>query len=253
MREFHRSIGAHKLLTREDEVSLAIAMENGDKKARAALINSNYRLAISIAKKYSNRGQDYEDLIQESFLGLIKAVDKFDPRRGVKFSTYATWWIKQAVARLVTDGSSAVKMPPSANLFHYRAQCMIRDYAQEFGHSPNDSEVAEFMGVSLNTYISLMNCYNKSISLDQPTSAGDQDSQKVGEVISDSESESSEDIVDRTKSTEIIRMALASLTPREEKVIRMRFGITEDPEDHLNFPITQQEIADLDRRISEEL
>lgn len=251
MRDFHRAVGAHGLLNREDEVNLARAMEEGDKRAREKLINSNYRLAISIAKKYSNRGYEYEDLIQESFLGLIKAVDRFDHRRGVKFSTYATWWIKQSVSRLVTENSSAVKMPPSANLFHYRAQCMIRDYTRDLGHAPNDQEVADFMGVGLNTYLSIMNCYGKSISLDQTTS-GDSESPKFGDIIPDTVSETSEDLIDREKSSEIIRLALASLTPREEKVIRMRFGIVEDPQDHENFPITAEEIEELNRRSIEE-
>jgi len=247
---FFKDVGRHNLLTREDEQRLAKLMEAGDKRARDKMIQSNLRLAISIAKRYMNKGCEFEDLVQESNIGLIKAVDRFDWRRGVKFSTYATWWIKQSVRRLVTDQSSNIKMPASANAFYYRAKMMIREYTEEFGVPPTDAEAAEFMGVSLNTYSSLMNYYRGTVSLDAGRVPGDPDSPSLGDSIADHNAEDPGESIDREKIIGIIRAALATLTPREEKVIRLRFGISEDPADHENYPITESEINDLNIRLT---
>lgn len=249
---FFKNVGKHSLLTREDEQMLAKAMEAGDKRARDRMVQSNLRLAISIARRYMNKGCDFEDLVQESNIGLIKAVDRFDWRRGVKFSTYATWWIKQSVRRLVTSQSSNIRMPASANAFYYRAKMMIREYTEEFGVPPTDAEAAEFMGVSVNTYSSLMNYYRGTVSLDAGAIPGDDDSPRIGDMIPDTNHEEPGEALDREKIGEIVRAALSSLTPREEKVIRLRFGILEDPTDHENFPITLAEIEALDNRSNQQ-
>ena len=245
---FFKDVGKYKLLTREEEATLAQAIEAGDRRARDLMIASNLRLAISIAKRYMNKGAPFEDLIQESNVGLIKAVDRFDWRRGFKFSTYASWWIRQAVASHVTEQSSNIRMPASANAFYYRAKMMIRDYTTEFGSPPNDNEVAEFMGVSLNTYQSLMNTYRGTMSLDQSAMPGDPDGPRLSDVIPDENAADPGDSIDRERVAEILRRAMATLTPREEKVIRLRFGISEDPTDHVNFPITESEIEELNVR-----
>jgi RNA polymerase primary sigma factor len=252
--QFFKNVGKHKLLNRDDEAELAQIMENGDERAKAyareRMIQSNLRLAISIAKRYASRGCDMEDLIQESNIGLIRAVDRFDWRRGVKFSTYATWWIKQSVRRLVTEQSSSIRMPSSANSIYYRAKMMIREYTEEFGVPPTDEEVASFMGCSLDTYRILMNTYRTPLSLDGKVgSESEGESRQLKDIIADEISDPADEVIDREKVINIIRKALSSLTPREEKVIRLRFGIEEDPADHNNFPITQQEIEALDSRL----
>jgi RNA polymerase primary sigma factor len=246
---FFKDVGKHNLLTREDEARLAQRIEAGDKRARDIFIQSNLRLAISIAKRYMNKGCSFEDLIQESNIGLIKAVDRFDWRRGFKFSTYASWWIRQSVRRHVTDQSCNIRMPASANAFYYRAKMMIQDYTAEFGCPPNDDEVAEFMGVSLNKYLSLMNTYRGTLSLDAPAMSGDADGPRLHETIADHNQHDPIESMDREKVIAIVREALASLTPREEKVIRLRFGISEEPNDSENYPITQEEINVLDSRL----
>ena len=245
---YFRDVGKHNLLTREDEARLAQAMEAGDNRARDIMIQSNLRLAISIAKRYMNKGTAFEDLVQESNVGLIKAVDRFDWRRGFKFSTYASWWIKQSVRRHLTDNYSDIRMPSSANAFYYRAKMMIRDYTEDLGSPPSDSEVAEFMGVSLDKYQTLMNCYRGTVSLDQSSIPGDSDGPRLYETIEDINSMDPIEKIDQQKMIQLITEALDTLSPREEKVIRLRFGISEDPTDHNKWPITQEEIDDLNMR-----
>jgi len=247
---YFRDVGKHNLLTREDEARLAQAMEAGDRRARDIMIQSNLRLAISIAKRYINKGSSFEDLVQESNVGLIKAVDRFDWRRGFKFSTYASWWIKQSVRRHLTDNYSDIRMPSSANAFYYRAKMMIRDYTEDLGSPPSDAEVAEFMGVSLDKYQTLMNCYRGTVSLDQSAVPGDPEGPRLYETIEDIHSLDPIEKIDQKKMVQLITEALSSLTPREEKVIRLRFGISENPNDHKKWPITQEELVELDNRIA---
>lgn len=252
MREYFQNVGCHDLLTREDEQMLAKQIEAGDKFAREKMINANLRLAISIAKKYQNKGVAFEDLIQESNIGLIKAVDRFDWRRGVKFSTYATWWIRQAVRGAVTTQSSNIKMPGSANLFYYRAKMMMQEYEKEFGVQPTDEEVADFMGVSMTTYSSLMGCYKQTLSLDAEVGNGaDGSGRRLADVIADGDAEDPGDVMDRETIISTIRNAIMSLSPREEKILRLRFGITEDPTNDLDFGITEQEVNQLNVRAKE--
>lgn len=247
---FFKEVGRHKLLTKEDESELARRIEAGDKKARARMIEANFRLAISIAKRYASRGCDMEDLIQESNIGLIRAVDRFDWRRGVKFSTYATWWIKQSVRRLVTENSSTVKMPSSANSFYYQSQLMIRDFTEEFGYPPSDEEVAVYMGCSVETYRLMINTYKTPLSLDAKVS-DDENSKSLKDTIADTTSETPDEILDKEKVVSIIRQVLSTLTPREEKVMRLRFGITEEVNDNKRFPITKSEVSELNERMKE--
>ena len=245
---YYNRVGKTALLTRESEQELAKAIESGDFRARDHMIRANLRLAISIAKKYQGKGVDFEDLIQESNIGLIKAVDRFDWRRGVKFSTYATWWIRQSVRGLVTSQASNIKMPGSANTFYYQSRMMIQEYIAEFGHPPSDEEVAAFMGVSLDKYLSIMNCYRGTLSLDSNI-GDDDDGRSLKDVIPDNRIEDPNLSIDKEKIAAVIHEALKSLTPREEKILRLRFGISEDPTNHNDFPITEDEIAALDERI----
>lgn len=248
LQNYFKKVGNHQLLTREDEAMLAQRIEAGDKNARDIFIQSNLRLAISIAKRYMKKGSSFEDLVQESNLGLIKAVDRFDWRRGFKFSTYASWWIRQSVRRHVSDQSSSIRMPSSANSFYYHAKMMIQDYAAEFGAPPTDEEVASFMGVSVSKYITLMNAYHGTVSLDSSAYSGDSEGPKLHETLADSNQVNLDDALDHEKVIEIVRNALSTLTPREEKVIRLRFGISEESNNDSEFPITFEELSTLNDR-----
>lgn len=245
MSAYFKEVGSHTLLSREDEAHLAQLIEQGDKRARDKMIQSNLRLAISIAKRYMNKGASFEDLVQESNVGLIKAVDRFDWRRGFKFSTYATWWIRQSVRRHVTEQACNIRMPASANAFYYRAKLMMQDYAAEFGSPPSDEEVAEFMGVSLDRYMVLMNTYRGTVSLDIPVSENGEGPQ-LHETIQDEDAVNPDDALDKEKIAFIVREALKTLTPREEKIIRLRFGLTEETDANGRFSITDEEISQLD-------
>jgi RNA polymerase primary sigma factor len=253
MQSFFKEVGRHNLLTREDEVSLAQQMESTDTRikaqARDRMVKSNIRLAISIAKKYQNRGCDFEDLIQESTLGLMKAVDRFDWRRGFKFSTYAMWWIRQSVMRHVTLHASSIRLPASANSLVWRARRMADEYNREFGVQPTPEELADLLGVGLNSLNILLQTSKYTLSLDAPSMSNDDgEGARFGDLIEGSSGEELDESIDRAKIATAIRRGLAKLTAREEKILRLRFGITEDPTDHENFPITKSEIIALNAK-----
>lgn len=241
LESYFKDIGKHKLLTREEEVELAKRIEAGDMRAREKMISSNLRLAVSIAKKYSKYGASFEDLIQESNIGLIKAVEKFDWRKGFKFSTYACWWIKQAVTRYLTDDNSILKIP-SHTLSHARKMTqIISEYEEEFNQEPSNEEIAEIMGVSVKhvkNAIAAMKSKNVR-SIDTPVGS-DGEGRTLGELIPDNNSVSIEDRLDNEKLREVIVQALKDLSKREELVLRLRFGIDElDENDENIFTINQ--------------
>lgn len=251
MQSFFKEVGRHSLLTRDDEIDLAKQMESKDervkKQARERMVQSNIRLAISIAKKYQNRGCDFDDLIQESTLGLMKAVDRFDWRRGFKFSTYAVWWIRQSVMRHVTLQSSSIKLPASANSLVWRARRMAEDYQREFGVQPTPEELADLLGVGLNSLNILLQTSKYTMSLDAPASTNpDGEQPRLGDVLEGVDGDAMDEAIDRERMSVAVRRGLAKLTAREEKILRLRFGIAEDPTDHISFPITKSEIEALD-------
>ncbi len=166
LQSFFKSVGKTDLLTREEEVELSKRIEAGDMSARDRMIRANIRLAISIAKNYSDKGVDLEDLIQESSLGLIKAVDRFDWRKGFKFSTYACWWIKQAVRQHVASHSGSIKLPAYARGTLWKMKAMSDEYNKEFGVSPSQQELADLLGTSLGTLQSLIKCAATPVALD---------------------------------------------------------------------------------------
>jgi len=233
---YFRDIKRHtKLLTREQEVELAKRIEAGDLRARRIMIESNLRLAISIAKKYAKYGGSLEDLIQESNIGLIKAVEKFDWRKGFKFSTYACWWIKQAVTRSLTSNSTLLKVP-SHTLANARKIWQLRqEYQDEFGHEPTMDEICEALGLTeKHVRNALESVKTKSVaSIDQQI--GDEGNRTLGDVIPDNDSLNIEQILDNQLIRARIVKALASLTKREELVLRMRFGISEVSENDENI------------------
>jgi RNA polymerase primary sigma factor len=249
LQDFFKQVGKSNLLTREEEVSLSKRIEAGDKNARRRMIQSNLRLAISIAKKYQNKGCDLEDLIQESSIGLIKAVDRFDWRRGFKFSTYACWWIKQAVRRHVASHSSAIRLPSYAKNMLWKMRQASEEFEKEFGSAPTQEELAELLGVTKDTMESILACASTPLSLDTPIrySSGDT-GRTLAEVVPDNNYVSPDDIIDKQCIVKTVRKAFDSLTDREEKIMRMRFGISDDPHNHTAHPITKGEIKLIKKR-----
>lgn len=242
--EYFKQVGKTELLTREQEIELSKRIEAGDRRARDRMIRANLRLAISIAKQFQNKGCDLEDLIQESSLGLIKAVDRFDWRRGFKFSTYACWWIKQAARQHVANSSAPFKLPSYAKNMMYKIQQAISDYRDEFGQQPSIAEIADVLGTSPESIQAIVGCSSACVSIDSSPRGIDGDGKKTfGEMIPD-DSEPLDSALDKQKILPVIRQALGTLTSREEKILRLRFGIYEDL-DGPEFQLSETEQDDL--------
>jgi len=221
----------HRLLSREEEVILAKGIEAGDIGARNKLIECNMRLALSIAKKFQASGCDLDDLIQESSIGLMKAVDKFDWRRGFKFSTYATWWIRQAVMRHVNHSKGLIKVPTHALSLLQRINRERQSYWDEFNELPSIQELATLLCVSENLVKLSLDAANVNVHIpldtkvDGKTDASDH--RMLTEILTDDEAVSVEDRIGEEQLVSAVKRALTRLTPREEKIMRLRFGIAE--------------------------
>ena len=244
---FFKAVGKTDLLTKSQEVELAQRIEMGDQAARNHMIEANLRLAISLAKNYTNTGCKLEDLIQESSLGLIKAVDRFDWRKGFKFSTYAVWWIKQALRKHVSSNTSQIKLPTHARGLLWKMKVAKEEYEEEFGVEPSPEEIADILGVKKKTLDAIIKSARPAISLDATVSWGDEGGRRIGEIIPD-DSETLDQRVEREELAGLIRQSLGSLSKREELVVRLRFGIEESDIDHENFPITDKELKQLNKR-----
>jgi RNA polymerase primary sigma factor len=224
---YFKQLSKTKLLTAEEEVFLSQRIEAGDKIARCKMIESNMRLAVSIAKRYAKSGAQLEDLIQESNVGLIKAVDRFDWRRGFKFSTYASWWIKQAVRRHVNEAASDIKVPPHTLAHAYRINTFVREYEDEFGVRPSDAEIGAMVGISEDAVKEVMVSCGLRNLVQLDAHIGDSDGKSFSETVPDENGVNIEDELDRIKILAAIKASLDSLTPREEQVLRLRFGVHE--------------------------
>ena len=238
---YFKDVGRTTLLTREEEVSLAKRIEKGDQQARRVMIESNLRLAISIAKKYYYSGCGMEDLIQESNIGLMKAVEKFDWRRGFKFSTYASWWIKQAVCRHISSNKGTIKIPAHASSLAWKIQKLVKEYEAEFTQHPSISEISEILGVTEN----MVKASFESIKLQHIISydgvIGDGESgRKILETIPDEDYKNPEEVLDQEKVSDIISSSLSKLTKREDQVMRLRFGLFSH-DDSYDLEIDQEE------------
>tara|TARA_A200000159_G_scaffold163242_1_gene188966 strand:- start:2141 stop:2902 length:762 start_codon:yes stop_codon:yes gene_type:complete len=243
-------VGDCALLSREEEVELAQAIERGDQRARSRMIEANLRLAISIAKNFRDKGCSFEDLIQESNLGLIRAVDRFDWRKGFKFSTYAVWWIRQAVQSHVAGQSGAIKMPSSARAVMYKATKFKEEYTSEFGCEPSPEEVATAVGIPANTLRAIYKSGAHAVSLDRSLSRDDSGGRTFAEVVGGVDDRDPGDELDKISVRKMLVEALKKLTPREENIIRLRFGLNESPTDHVNFPITELKKKSIEKRAS---
>lgn len=226
VRMYLREIGDIPLLSQEEELELAQKAVKGDKKAKDKLAESNMRLVVSIAKKYSGRGLDFLDLIQEGNTGLLRAVEKFDPDKGFKFSTYATWWIRQAITRAIADQARTIRIPVHMVETINKVMRTKRRLTQELNREPSDAEVAEAMGMDVDKIEYVMRIKQDIASLDASVGRdGDDDESVLGDFIEDSERDSPEEATANQILKEQIAEILTTLSEREQKIIRLRFGI----------------------------
>ncbi|MEA2671898.1 MAG: polymerase primary sigma factor [Chloroflexota bacterium] len=227
VRAYLNEIGRVSLLTKRQEVELAQQIEAGSEAARQHLIEANLRLVVSIARKYMVRGLPLLDLIQEGNLGLMRAVEKFDHRRGFKFSTYATWWIRQAITRSIADRSRTIRVPVHVTDRINRVIRVSRRLSQELGRDPNDEEIGEEVGVTPEQVRELFMISREPVSLDSPV--GDEgDDSRLEDFIEDKEAVAPIEAATRTLLTGQLEDVLFTLTPRERRVLQLRFGLADD-------------------------
>lgn len=223
VRMYLKEIGKVPLLSSEDEIDLAQRMENGDEEAKKRLAEANLRLVVSIAKRYVGRGMLFLDLIQEGNLGLIKAVEKFDFRKGFKFSTYATWWIRQAITRAIADQARTIRIPVHMVETINKLIRVSRQLLQELGRDPTPEEIAKEMGMSEDKVRDIMKISQEPVSLETPI--GEEEDSHLGDFIPDDDAPAPAESAAFTLLKEQLIDVLDTLTPREEKVLRLRFGL----------------------------
>ncbi|MGI5839841.1 MAG: RNA polymerase sigma factor RpoD [bacterium] len=223
VRMYLKEIGRIYLLSAEEEVDLALKMEAGDEDAKRRLVEANLRLVVSIAKRYVGRGMLFLDLIQEGNLGLIKAVEKFDYRKGFKFSTYATWWIRQAITRAIADQARTIRIPVHMVETINKLIRVSRQLLQELGRDPTPEEIAEEMDVSVERIREIMKIAQEPVSLETPI--GEEEDSHLGDFIEDEDAQAPAEAASFTLLKEQLEEVLETLTPREKKVLRLRFGL----------------------------
>ena len=223
VRMYLKEIGNVPLLTSEQEVDLAMRVEAGDQEAKRELTEANLRLVVSIAKKYVGRGMPFLDLIQEGNMGLMKAVDKFDYTKGYKFSTYATWWIRQAITRGIADTGRTIRVPVHMVETINKTLRMTRQLLQELGREPTPEEVADRLGVPASRVREVLKISRDPVSLDTPI--GEEDDSHLGDFIEDDTALSPADSATFSMLREELANALESLTERERQVVKLRFGL----------------------------
>jgi RNA polymerase primary sigma factor len=223
VRMYLKEIGRVPLLSAEDEVDLAKRIENGDEEAKRRLAEANLRLVVSIAKRYVGRGMLFLDLIQEGNMGLIKAVEKFDHTKGYKFSTYATWWIRQAITRAIADQARTIRIPVHMVETINKLIRVSRQLLQELGREPSPEEIAKEMDLSTEKVREIMKIAQEPVSLETPI--GEEDDSHLGDFIEDQEALAPADAAAYELLKEQLEDVLDTLTEREENVLRLRFGL----------------------------
>lgn len=218
-----KDIGRVPLLSADDEIELARRMQEGDEEAKKKLSEANLRLVVSIAKRYVGRGMLFLDLIQEGNLGLMKAVEKFDYQKGFKFSTYATWWIRQAITRAIADQARTIRIPVHMVETINKLTRVSRLLTQKYGREPSPAEIAKEMNISEERVREIQKIAQDPVSLETPI--GEEEDSHLGDFIEDETTVTPSDSVSTTMLKETLLSVLNSLTPREEKVLRLRYGV----------------------------
>lgn len=251
VRMYLKEMGKVPLLTADEEIEIARRVENGDESAREKLAEANLRLVVSIAKRYVGRGMLFLDLIQEGNLGLIKAVEKFDYTKGYKFSTYATWWIRQAITRAIADQARTIRIPVHMVETIHKLSRVKRQLVQALGRDPSVDEIAEAMDVSIERVREIIKIAQDPVSLETPI--GEEEDSHLGDFIPDDDIPLPSDAAAATLLREQLMQVLSSLTPREEKVLRLRFGIDDGRQRTLEevgkeFNVTRERIRQIEAK-----
>ena len=223
VRMYLKEIGKVDLLSPDEEIELAKRMLEGDEAAKKRLAEANLRLVVSIAKRYVGRGMQFLDLIQEGNLGLIKAVEKFDYTKGYKFSTYATWWIRQAITRAIADQARTIRIPVHMVETINKVIRVSRQLLQELGHDPSPEEIAEEMNMPVDKVREILKIAQEPVSLETPI--GEEEDSHLGDFIPDEGASEPSEAASYTLLKEQLVSVLSTLTPREEKVLKLRFGL----------------------------
>ena len=223
LKMYLKAIGKARLLTAAEEVYLAKRIEKGDLSAKSRLIEANLRLVVSVAKKYVSRGMAFLDLIQEGNLGLIRAVDKYDYKKGFKFSTYATWWIMQAVTRAITDQARTIRIPVHMAEIVNKYIRIQRQLIQKLSREPNSDEIAELLSITPDRVREIRKIAQGTISLDTPIGEGEET--HISDFIEDSEVEAPLDAATFSMLQKHLQIVLSTLKDRERKIIRLRYGL----------------------------
>jgi RNA polymerase primary sigma factor len=251
VRMYLKEIGRVSLLTAADEVDLAKAIEGGSDDAKQRLTEANLRLVVSIAKKYIGRGMSFLDLIQEGNMGLIRAVEKFDYHKGYKFSTYATWWIRQAITRAIADQARTIRIPVHMVETINKLVRVQRRLLQELGREPTDHEVAEEMGVTPDKVREIVKVSQDPVSLETPI--GEEEDSHLGDFVEDKEAISPSDAASLTMLHNEVEDILDTLTPRERRVLQLRFGLIDGHQRTLEevgkrFGVTRERIRQIEAK-----
>ena len=251
VRMYLKEIGKVPLLTAEEEIELAQRMEEGDEEAKKRLCEANLRLVVSIAKRYVGRGMLFLDLIQEGNLGLIKAVEKFDYRKGYKFSTYATWWIRQAITRAIADQARTIRIPVHMVETINKLIRVSRQLLQEYGREPLPEEIAEEMGIPEDKVREIIKIAQEPVSLETPI--GEEEDSHLGDFIPDDDAPAPAEAAAFTLLKEQLMSVLSTLTPREEMVLKLRFGLEDGRARTLEevgkeFKVTRERIRQIEAK-----
>ncbi len=251
VKQYLKEIGSYPLLSIAEEIELAKKIEEGDEHAKRILAESNLRLVVSIAKRYVGRGLSFLDLIQEGNLGLIKAVDKFDYNKGYKFSTYATWWIRQAITRSIADQSRTIRIPVHMSEVINKTYRVSRNLLQELGREPSEQELADAMNLPIEKVREILKVSADPISLDTPI--GEEDDSHLGDFIKDDTIMGPEDAASYAVLQDQIAKLLDTLTEREQRVLILRFGLKDGRSRTLEevgkeFNVTRERIRQIEAK-----
>ena len=249
VKTYLKEIGRVPLLTAEQEADLARAAQAGDEQARRALSEANLRLVVSVAKRYVGRGLPFLDLIQEGNLGLMKAAEKFEPERGFKFSTYATWWIRQAITRSIADQARTIRIPVHMVETINRIVRVNRQLQQKLGREPRPEEIAKELGISVSKVQEIIKIAQEPVSLESPI--GEEEDSHLGDFLEDDKTPPPSQIVAESMMKQTLSDVLHMLTPREEQVIRMRYGLDDGQQRTLEevgkaFNVTRERIRQIE-------